>query len=418
MTIVLIEAVRPPLASVPNDADASGRSFGSAEVDLLRDVLKRGVLISQTGTYTPQLEKQFARWVGAGHCTAVASGTAAIHTAIAAVDPAPGDEIVTSPITDMGGVMPIIYQAAVPVFADVDPRTCNVTAETIAPCLSRRTKAIIVTHLFGLPVEMAPILELARAHNLLVIEDAAQAFGATYKGRKVGTVGDIGCFSLQQGKHITSGEGGFVVTNDAERGRFMRRFHDKGWGFGDQNPDHYFLALNYRMTELQAVVALAHLPQLDTYVAGRRALASRLTQALADIPGLECPGDTEFGTHVYWRYPIRIEPPLDDDTLNRVSQALRRIGARTAPRYTQKLAFEYQFLQERRMFGGSGFPFTGPQREGGTKLHYERSHYPGAARGLERLLCMGWNERYDETIVDQMAAVIRAAIKGEGHGKH
>src|SRR6185436_13683961 len=136
------------------------------------------------------------------------------HAAVAAIDPEPGDEIVTTSITDMGALTPILYQAAIPVFADTDPRTYNVTAETIAPRITRRTKAVIVTHLFGNPCDMDPIVELCREKGLLLLEDCAQAFGATYKGRPVGTIGDIGCFSLQQTKHMTAGEGGMVVARD------------------------------------------------------------------------------------------------------------------------------------------------------------------------------------------------------------
>lgn len=405
------QAPSPAVASLPNDANASGRSFGAREQELLREVLERGGLISQYGTVVPQLEEAFANWIGASHCTAVSSGTAAVHTAIAAVDPAPGDEIITTPITDMGGVMPIVYQAAVPVFADVDPRTCNVTAETIAPCITDRTRAIIVTHLFGWPVDMDPVMDLARERKIPVIEDAAQAFGATYKGRKVGAIGDIGCFSLQQGKHFTCGEGGFVVTNNADLGQFARRYHDKGWGFGDKNPDHYFLALNYRMTELQGAVALAQFPRLDKFIEHRRAMAARLTNALTHVAGITCPGDTDHATHVYWRYAIRIEDPLDGAALDRISAALRAIGARTAPRYTQKLGFEYGFLSERRMFGGSGFPFTGPQRDGAKEPSYSRESFPGAVAGLDRLLCIGWNERYDESVIDLIASTIREAAR-------
>ncbi len=397
--------------SVPNDANASGRSFGNEELRLLKDALERGGLVSQYGKIVPELEKTFAEWVGADHCVAVSSGTAAIHAAVAAIDPAPGDEIVTSPITDMGGVMPILYQSAVPVFADVDPRTCNVTAETIAERITDRTRAIIVTHLFGLPVEMDPVLDLARSKGIPVIEDAAQAFGARYKGRAIGTIGDIGCFSLQQGKHITCGEGGCVVTSDERLARTIRRFHDKAWDFGEPGSDHYFLALNYRMTELQGAVALAQMGRLDEFVEHRRRMADRLTDAIADVHGLICPGDTEHATHVYWRYPLRVEPPLDGPGLDRLSQALREIGARTAPRYTQKLAFEYAFLRDRRMFGGSGFPFVGPQREGTRPLLYDRQYFPGAAAGLANLLCIAWNERIDEPVVDWIAETIRQAAR-------
>ena len=183
------------------------------------------------------------------------SGSAAIHCAISAINPEPGDEIITTSITDMGALTPILYQGAIPVFADVDPRTGNVTADTIAARISSRTRAIIVTHLFGNPCDMTGIMALARNLGVPIIEDCAQAFLATHAGKTVGTFGTAGCFSLQQGKHITTGEGGIVISDDPQIARHVYLFINKAWGYGDPNPDHYFIALNYRMSELQGACA-------------------------------------------------------------------------------------------------------------------------------------------------------------------
>ena len=201
-----------PAIVLPSDQESSGRTLG-------QEVIETGTLTCTKGTACATLEKRFAAMVGAEFAIALASGSAAVHVAVAAIDPEPGDEIITTSITDMGALTPILYQGAIPVFADVDPLTCNVTAETIAARLSDRTKAIIVTHLFGNPCEMTPILELARSRGLPVIEDCAQAYLASENGRMVGTFGAIGCFSLQQGKHITTGEGGLVVTDDPRLAR-------------------------------------------------------------------------------------------------------------------------------------------------------------------------------------------------------
>lgn len=410
MATIPSNAITNSTVTIPNDANASGRSFGETEINMLREVLERGTLVSQAGPVVPQLERAFAHWAGSEHCVAVASGTAALHTAIAAVDPKPGDEIISSPITDMGAVMPILYQAAIPVFADVDPRTCNITAETIEARITHRTRAIIVTHLFGKPADMDGIMAVAEKHGVVVIEDAAQAFGAMHRGRQVGTIGHIGCFSLQQGKHITCGEGGLVVTNDAALARFMKLYHDKGWPFGEDGPDHEFLALNYRMTELQGAVALGQMGRLDEFIEHRRAMADRLTSKIRHIDGLVCPTDGAETKHVHWRYALRVEEPLTNADLDKLSNALRDSGARTAPRYTQKLAFEYGFLKNRRMFGGSGFPFVGPQRDGAVEPVYDRSAFPGAVNGLQRLLCIAMNERFTEAHVDQIAATIIEAL--------
>ena len=174
---------------LPSDQDASGRNFGTAELDLLREVLESGTLTATKGTHTKALEAEVAELFGVEHAVACASGSAAVHVAVAAIDPEPGDEIVTTPITDMGALTPIIYQGAIPVFADVDPVTGNVTAETIEQRLSDRTRAIVVTHLFGNPCAMDDILALAQARDLPIIEDSAQAFLARSSGRLVGGIG-------------------------------------------------------------------------------------------------------------------------------------------------------------------------------------------------------------------------------------
>ncbi len=177
-------------------------------------MIASGTLTSTKGSKVKELERRFAECLGVRHALACSSGTAAVHAAVAAIDPEPGDEIVTTPITDMGALAPILYQGAIPVFADVDPRTLNVTAATLEERLSDRTRAIVVTHLFGNPCDMDPILALAEKHGVPVIEDCAQAYLARCGDRPVGTLGAVGCFSLQQGKHITTGEGGLVVTDD------------------------------------------------------------------------------------------------------------------------------------------------------------------------------------------------------------
>ena len=167
---------------LPSDADHTGRDLGQEELELLKKVIDSGTLNCTKGTAVKEFEKQFAAKLGVDFCRTTTSGTASIHTAIAAIDPEPGDEIITTPITDMGALTPIIYQTAIPIFADVDPLTYNVTAETIAPKITRRTKAIMVTHLFGNPCDMDPIMDLAKQHNLPVIEDACQAYRRNIRG--------------------------------------------------------------------------------------------------------------------------------------------------------------------------------------------------------------------------------------------
>jgi dTDP-4-amino-4,6-dideoxygalactose transaminase len=392
--------------TLPSDQDASGRSFGEAELALLTEVLRSGSLTSTRGTVVRSLERRFAETLGATHAWACSSGTAALHAAVAAIDPEPGDEIVTSPITDMGALAPILYQGAIPVFADVDPATCNVTAATIEPCLGERTRAIVVTHLFGNPCDMAPILDLAQRWGIPVIEDCAQAFLARDRGRTAGTIGTIGVFSLQQGKHVTSGEGGLVVTSDEALARRMFLFINKAWGYGDPDPDHTFLALNYRLSELQGAVALAQLPRLGSFVERRIANAARLTTALQGVPGIATPAVRPESVHAYWRYCLRVDPRLIPGGAVALGARLRQKGIAAAPRYIQKPAFQCEVFARQRTFGASRWPFTLARPRA---LDYAPDLFPGVFTALDRILVLPWNERFEAADLEFIAESILEA---------
>ena len=354
-------------------------------------------------------EKRFAEWVGMPHCRAVSSGTAAFHCAVAAIDPEPGDEIVTTPITDMGALTPILYQTAIPVFADVDPRTYQVTAETIAKKLTRRTRAIVVTHLFGNACDMDPILELATRHGLPVIEDCAQAFGTTYRGRHVGTLGHIGCFSLQQGKHMTTGEGGMVVTRDPALFRRMVLFSDKAWGYGDAKPDHYFVAPNYRMTELCGAVALAQIEKLDRMIEARVRMADRLTAKIAGLPGVEAPLVPPGVRHTYWKYPLHIDPAVDPRGRGRVRRAAQgRGGLLRAPLHPEA-RLRVRGAARPAHVRQEPVPLRGRAPEGRSRGALRRPETPGTVEALARVVVLPWNERYTDEHVDFIAGVIRDA---------
>ena len=304
------------------------------------------------------LEKEFAEKMGVKYAYACNSGSAAVHVAIAAINPNPGDEIVTTSITDMGALTPIVYQGAIPVFADVCPKTLNVTAETIEKVLSPKTKAIIVTHLFGNPARMKEIMELADSRGIPVIEDTAQSFMATVDGEKVGTIGKIGAFSFQQGKQMTTGEGGIVVTNDDELARRIYLCINKAWGYGDENPDHYFIALNYRMTELQAAIAYEQLKKLDDSVAQRQKMAALLDEKIADIDGIESYKPADDSTMTYWKFCLRVDDTKIEDGSVGLSKALKTYDVASAPRYVVKPAYKCMVFRDQNTFGDSHYPFN------------------------------------------------------------
>jgi dTDP-4-amino-4,6-dideoxygalactose transaminase len=395
------------LITIPSDQNATGRQLGREEISNLVAAIESGTLTSTKGTFVNQLETDFATRLNVPYAHACSSGTAALHTAVAAIDPEPGDEVVSTSITDMGALSAILYQGAIPVFADVDPRTCNITAETIERCLSERTRAIMVTHLFGNPCQMDEIMELARSREIPVIEDCAQAFLAQAGRHMVGTIGDIGCFSLQQGKHITTGEGGLVVSSNADLARRAFLFINKAWGYGDANPDHYFLALNYRMNELTGAVALAQLSKLEGSVEQRAVMARMLTERLRGVAGIATPLVDPNHVHTYWKYCLRVDANVIDGGTDAMAARLKENGVFCAPRYIQKPAFRCQIFRDQRTFGKSRFPFTLARPEA---IDYRDELFPGTLSGLEQILVLPWNERYGEEHVEFIATRIHDAV--------
>jgi dTDP-4-amino-4,6-dideoxygalactose transaminase len=413
---VLLGAAATAPPPLPSDQDASGRTFGSEEAALVIAALQRGTLHSTRGTFVATFERRFAHWLGTRHAIACASGTAAMHAAIAALRLQPGDEVVTTPITDMGAITPILYEGGVPVFADVDPTTLNVTRATIERALTDRTRAIVATHLFGMPCELPSILSLARERGIPVLEDAAQAFGATLDGRKVGAFGALGAFSLQQGKHITTGEGGIVATDDDELARRVFLFVNKAWGYGDPQPDHYFPALNYRLGELQGAVATAQLPKLDGVVAARRAAAGALRRRLAAVPGLLLPADPEHGTHAFWRFAFQVDPAVVPGGAAALGRRMQAAGIACAPRYIQKPAFACALFADWRASPATWLPLQHNPRRDRPQAMFDRADFPGVERGLERVIVLPLNERYTDAHVAHVAAVIAAAVAELRHG--
>ena len=378
-------AVPTSILPLPSDQDISGRTFGQEEIEAVTRALASGTLTSTKGEFTKQLEIQFAKYMDCLHAHACSSGSSALHTAVAAINPEPGEEIITTSITDMGALSAILYQGAIPRFADVDPRTYNVTAKSIESCIGDRTRASLVTHLFGTPCEMDE-----------------------YKGRLVGSIGDIGCFSLQQGKHISTGEGGLVVSNDSDLARRMFLFINKAWGYGDANPDHYFLSPNSRMNELTSAVALAQLDKLDFSVSQRIRTADQLTAQLQGIDGLTTPTIHGQNKHTYWKYCLDIHPDVIPGGTLALGKLLKEQGVFCAPRYIQKPAFQCQVIRDKRTFGNSGFPFSLAAPEA---LDYSPELFPGTLEALSRVLVLPWSERYEPKHVDYIGEVIRSSVE-------
>ena len=254
------------------------------------------------GSEVAAFEGEFADFSGARHGIAVNSGTSALHLALLAAGIGPGDEVITVPFTFVATVAAIVYTGARPVFVDIDPRSYTIDVTQIERAISRRTKAILPVHLYGHPADLDPILEIARRHHLVLIEDAAQAHGAEYKGRRVGSIGDLGCFSFYPGKNLGAyGEGGMVVTNQSGYDRTIRMLRD--WG-QEHKYHHVLKGFNYRMEGLQGAILRVKLRHLETWTEVRRTHAALYDSLLAGS-SVQTPQAMAYARHVYHIYAIR-----------------------------------------------------------------------------------------------------------------
>lgn len=253
------------------------------------------------GPEVAAFEAAAAEWSGAAHAVAVNSGTSALHLALLASGVGPGDEVITTPLTFIATAAAIAYAGARPVFVDVDDRSMTIDQARIEAAITPQTRAIVPVHLYGQPADMAPIRAIARARGVTVIEDAAQAHGAEYEGRRCGTLGDIACFSFYPGKNLGAyGEGGLVVTDDPQRAHIMRMLRD--WG-QERKYEHLRLGFNYRMDALQAAILGVKLPCLEAWTDARRARAARYDELLRDV--VRIPEEMPYARHVYHVYAIR-----------------------------------------------------------------------------------------------------------------
>jgi perosamine synthetase len=278
--------------------------------------------ISSEGPFVRRFEEQFSARVGRQHGIAVANGSVALEGAVAALEIGAGDEVILPASTIISCAAPIVRAGAKPVLVDCDPRTWNMDVGQIEARITPRTRAIMVVHIFGLPVDMDPLLALASRHGLKVIEDAAEVIGQTYRGKPCGSFGDLSTFSFYPNKHVTTGEGGMVVTDDAalaERCRSLRNLCFKP----EQRFVHEELGWNFRLTNLQAALGVAQLERLDKSVAIKRRIGARYTELLEGTRGIQLPiARTPYADNIYWVYGL----VLDDQVPFDAKEAMGRLG--------------------------------------------------------------------------------------------
>lgn len=284
--------------------------------------------ISSSGRFITDFEKAFAEFCGVRHAVAVNNGTTALHLALVAMGVGPGDEVIVPDLTYIASANAVRYCGATPVFADNERRTFNLDPVAFEARITPRTKAVMPVHLYGHPVDMEPIVELARASGIHVIEDAAEAVGATYRGRRVGGLGDCATFSFFGNKIITTGEGGMVTTDDDGLAERLRLFRNQGM---DPNRRYWFpvIGFNYRMTNIAAAIGLAQLERIDEHLEARRRVARGYASRLAHLQdALILPAAENWAGHVYWMYTVMLKGDADRDA---VMAAMAKEGIETRP---------------------------------------------------------------------------------------
>ncbi len=291
------------------------------EVEYVNDCVRSG-WVSSLGKYIPEFEQGFADFCGVRHGIAVSNGTTALHLALVALGIRPGDEVIIPTLTFIATANAVRYTGATPVFADSEAETWNLDPQDVARRITPRTRAIIPVHVYGHPANMAPILELAKQHKLHVIEDAAEAHGARYQGKRVGSLGEINAFSFYGNKIITTGEGGLLTTDEdalAEKVRFLRDHamspEKRYW--------HTEVGFNYRMTNLQAALGVAQMERIEEFIARKRWIAESYNQGLREVASVTLPPEAPWATSVYWMYSILLNkdfPLSRDEVMARLRQ--------------------------------------------------------------------------------------------------
>ena len=367
--------------------------------------LDSGIL---SGPYAPQvkaLEEEWARYCGVRHALTTNSGTAALHTAVAAGGIGTGDQVITTAFTFLATALAVLQNNAVPVFVDIDPGTYNIDPDKIEERITARTRAIVPVHIHGCPADMDRILAIARKHRLLVIEDAAQAHGATYRGRKVGGLGDMGIFSLQASKNLPAGEGGMLVTNREELKERANRFRMFGEDVRESDKKAFdparpldgvreynslMMGWMYRSNEMTAALARSQLRRLDASLEQTRRNAAFLTEHLGKIPGIVPPYIPPDCTSSFYQYRLRLDPqalgvtmPVKDFRL-KILAALGAEGVEAG--LWQTVPVPGQTLFQERTGYGLGCPWQCPL---GAEVTYDLAEYPETLRLLDDSLVIG-----------------------------
>lgn len=386
-----------PVRTKPYDL---GKKHSLSEWKALRPIFERGSIPMTRGPEIMKLREMFCEIFGKKYAVTTSSGTAAIHTALAAVGVGRCDEVITSPSTDMGSLVGILQLNAVPVFADIDPSTRMITAKTVEAAITPRTKAVEVVHIAGMAADTKGIMRVCKPRGIAVIEDCAQSYLCTKGGHVAGTLGDIGCWSMNESKHIGAGDGGIMLTDNAEYARRADLFADKCYSRDGGPHDPFFAPLTYRLNALAAAVTIEQLKKLEAICARRNLLGSRLDTELSKIDsiGIRPLGKGDYCT--YWFYIFSIDTERLGVTNAQFSGALKKEGIPSQLPHTMNVLNWSLFKKDTD--DRHACSYHCPSYKGG-KPGYRTEQYPGMVKACEQGIELLMNQNFSVRDILDMA---------------
>ena len=363
------------------------------------EVMKSQLLTLLAGNVVKSFEREFAEYIGVKHAIAVNSGTAALHVAIAALNIGPGDEVIVSPFTFIATASSVLHNNAIPIFADIDNSTYTLEPDSVKVKITDRTKAIIPVHLAGITADMDPLLEIAKENNIAVIEDACQSHGAKYKGKQVGSIGDLGTFSFYPSKNMTTGEGGIITTNSdklAEQCRLLRHHGEPSWYVYNR------LGWNYRMTEIQGAIGRVQLKKLNGYIKIRNDNAKYVSEAIRNIEGIDPPFVPDYCEPAFNYWIGRIHPEIIG--LNKPQFLEKFPGGKVLypkPLYRTKLFLE-------KVAYPKGCPWSCPFY--GKEIDYSRIDLPTVDKVASEIFALDIHPKMTKADLDENIIIIKNLV--------
>lgn len=396
--------------------------FAEETLKDIQEPIRNGLVNYWTGPKGMEFESQFAAWEGTKFAISCTNGTAALHIALSSLGIGPGNEVIVPSYSFIASSFCVVQAGAVPVFADVT-EDHTIDPADLENHLTERTKGIIVVHLYGVTADMGPIMEFARKHNLYVIEDCAQSFGGRYKGDKVGTIGDAGCFSFCQSKHFTTGgEGGMVVTNREDLAWECRSFRDHGYNVRERLNllameqklpyIHDRVGFNFRMTEIQSIIGINELKRYDSWNLARRLkYAALYDEAFSGLKGIcKLPVNTRERENSYWWYPILLDLDVLDADAKQICGELVDMGI-PAHGILWPEAYEERAYKELNGFGTAKFPFFSKEYTDEKSVDYASSICPTAKSLREKTLCLFLHPTWEAHHIQRCSDALREVLK-------